>query len=206
MRELLTPLLVVISTLTIQSVNIPYDSAPPDMLQDIQIRQNASGITYNRNGYSYGIDADHDGQNTRAELLIKFSNSPVSFTNDTKRTVKSGEWFDNYTGVTFKNASDVDIDHLVPLYEVHLSGGHAWSDEKKRSFANDLGENSPLRITHRWTNRIPKNADDPAFYSPSYVPARCTYLYDWINIKRKWELSMDPQEADALRNQIRACA
>ncbi|MBT5072761.1 MAG: hypothetical protein HOM63_03420, partial [Kordiimonadaceae bacterium] len=104
-----------------------------------------------------------------------------------------------------QDADDVDIDHLVPLYEVHISGGHSWNHDKKRAFANDMGANSPLRITHRWTNRIPKNADDPTFYSPSYVPARCSYLYDWITIKRKWQLSMDPKEANAIRKQIRAC-
>jgi len=30
------------------------------------------------------------------------------------------------------------IDHMIPLKEVHLSGGHAWDAEKKQDFANDL--------------------------------------------------------------------
>jgi|GEM_PF-4494292 len=193
---------IIIAVLTMNSSSFGNHSDP---LYGIDIRPANMSVPYQRHLYAYGEDSDHDGQNTRAEILIKASLSPVTFTNDKNKTVKTGRWFDSYTGVTFKSAKDVDIDHLVPLYEVHISGGYAWSTDKKRSYANDLGPDSPLRITHRWTNRIPKNTDDPSKYSPSYVPGRCTYLQDWIAIKRKWGLSMDAVEADAIRKQFTAC-
>ena len=127
-----------------------------DPLAGIDIKPETVEIPYDRDSYSYGIDADKDGQDTRAELLLKSSITNVSFKDAKKHIVSSGKWFDPYTGVTFYNADHVDIDHLVPLYEVHLSGGAFWSNEKKRAFSNDISDGGPLRITHRWTNRIPK--------------------------------------------------
>ncbi len=180
------------------------DNLYGDPLNGIIIASPDHSVPYDRTQYDYGVDADGDGFDTRAEMLIKHSINRVSFAQNSKR-VKIGNWFDPYTGVHFKNANDVDIDHLVPLYEVHISGGHKWSDDQKRAFANDLGPQSPLRITHRWTNRVPKSADDPSHYTPSYVPGRCAYLKDWIMIKRKWDLSMDEAEANAIRKQYRAC-
>ncbi|MDG1708467.1 MAG: hypothetical protein P8H03_06875 [Emcibacteraceae bacterium] len=162
-------------------------------------------IPYKRSEYGYGSDIDQDGQNTRAEKLQLASLVPVEFRTLKKKHVKSGKWFDPYTGLTFRDANDVDIDHLVPLYEVHISGGAYWPKEKKRAFANDLSKNGPLRVVHRWTNRIPKNADDPSEYLPSWVPGRCQYLKDWISIKQKWDLFMDKAEARSIEKQLMAC-
>jgi hypothetical protein len=120
-------------------------------------------------------------------MLQRTSLVPVKFKTLKNKHVKSGEWFDPYTGITFKNADDVDIDHLVPLYEVHIFCGSDWSQEKKRAYANDLSKTGPLRVVYRWTNRVPKNADDPSKYSPSWVPGRCRYLKDWVSIKQKWD-------------------
>lgn len=198
MNENTTHLLVAmfLST-TFGSYTVIHDQSN-DPLFGIEIRQDDDLKPYNRALYHYT-------QRTRSALLTQKSLIPVTYTNPSQRTVKSGRWFDVYTGVIFRNARDVDIDHLVPLYEVHISGGHDWDQEKKQAFANDLSVNGPLRVTHRWTNRIPKNADDPSKYSPSYVPARCQYLKDWISIKRKWGLTADPDEAKAIRSQYKAC-
>ncbi len=195
----------VFSLASFQAGHLIMAAHSDDPLRGIKITEASNAESYDRHLYDYGIDADGDGKNTRAELLISRSEASVQFRSAKKRTVSHGRWFDPYTGVTFKNANDVDIDHLVPLYEVHISGGADWSARKKRAFANDLSDTGPLRITHRWTNRIPKNADDPTEYSPSWVPGRCAYLQDWINIKREWGLSMDKEEAEAIRKQMRAC-
>lgn len=205
MKDLITSLIIILSS----TINTPLGEGliaeSNDPLYGIDISPEYDHIPYVRKSYSYSVDYDHDGQYTRAETLISRSLVAVTFNDDRRKIVRTGKWFDAYTGVTFRRADDVDIDHLVPLYEVHVSGGYGWSNEKKRSYANDLGETSPLRVVHRWTNRIPKSADDPGLYSPSYVPARCTYLYDWIAIKRKWQLTMDPDEAASIRRQIKAC-
>jgi len=51
--------------------------------------------------------------------------------------VSHGLWVDSYTGMTFTQASDLYIDHVVPLAHAHRTGGANWSREQKRRFAND---------------------------------------------------------------------
>ncbi len=48
-----------------------------------------------------------------------------------------GKWRDLYTGRTYTKASDIDIDHIVPLGHAHKTGGAEWSRPKKRELAND---------------------------------------------------------------------
>lgn len=83
--------------------------------------------TYNRSDWGRWIDADHDCQDTRQEVLIRQSEVPVTFKTDKHCHVVSGKWTDPYTGEVITNASDLDIDHMVPLKEAHDSGGWQWT-------------------------------------------------------------------------------
>ena len=64
------------------------------------------------------MDEDGNCRDTRAEVLIASSTGRVHMRKN-GCSVDRGKWFDPYTGKTFTQASDVDIDHLVPL---------AWAD------------------------------------------------------------------------------
>lgn len=50
----------------------------------------------------------------------------------------SGRWVSVYDDKTFTDASGLDIDHLVPLANAWRSGANTWTQEKRKSFANDL--------------------------------------------------------------------
>ncbi|NEE55186.1 HNH endonuclease, partial [Streptomyces sp. SID8455] len=50
----------------------------------------------------------------------------------------SGSWYSQYDGATWSAASDVDIDHMVPLAEAWRSGASSWTNAQRQSFANDL--------------------------------------------------------------------
>ena len=43
-----------------------------------------------------------------------------------------------YTGMTFTKASDVDIDHIVPLAHAHRHGADKWTKEQRNDFDNLL--------------------------------------------------------------------
>ena len=91
-------------------------------LQDANDSNRAYSIVYNRTDWPHWIDEDKDCQNTRAEILIYHSAIPVTFQKDNHCTVKSGRWTGVYTGQVFTNASDIDIDHIVPLAHAHRNG------------------------------------------------------------------------------------
>ena len=70
----------------------------------------------------------------RAEILIRDSQTKVSF--DGCRVV-SGLWNLPYSGGSTTSASQIDIDHIIPLKWAHGHGGDRWSSERKKAFAND---------------------------------------------------------------------
>ena len=88
---------------------------------------------YDRNDWKHWIDENGDCQNTRHEVLIEESFESVTYTNETYCSVSTGKWYGNYTGQYYYNASELDIDHFIPLKNAHQSGGYSWSSTKKRS-------------------------------------------------------------------------
>ncbi len=50
----------------------------------------------------------------------------------------SGTWRSFYDGEVIRDASELDIDHIVPLAQAWRSGARAWSVERRKQFANDL--------------------------------------------------------------------
>ena len=126
---------------------------------------------YDRKAWKHWVDEDRDCQNARHEVLIEESLTPVTFKTDKGCRVVSGSWLGAYSGEVFTDASQLDIDHLVPLKEAHISGGYAWDAYRKRDYANDLSSPLGLIAVDKGLNRQ-KGASDPVDWLPpqqSYV-------------------------------------
>ncbi|MEI6155763.1 MAG: HNH endonuclease family protein [bacterium] len=152
---------------------------------------------YKRSYFKLWIDADHNGKNTRAEVLIAESLVAVHFT-ATGKTVSTGKWLSLYDGETWTRASDVDIDHVVALGEVWRSGGWSWSAARRQAYANDLGVPWTLRAVTDNVNQA-KSDDDPTNWLPPLTSANCVYLTDWVAVKIRWQLSVDAEERQSIR-------
>ncbi len=116
----------------------------------------------------------------------------------------SGLWFDPYTGLTFIDPSDIDIDHLVPLKEAHQSGAHAWDNDKRRQYTNDLDNPGHLIGVDDGTNQS-KGHKDPAEWLPPNENFHCAYVMAWVHVKRTWQLSVDADEAKVIRDVLAGC-
>ena len=103
-----------------------------------------------------------------------------------------------------RSPSPLDIDHMVPLCEAYESGAHAWDKARRKKFGNSLTADHHLIATWRSTNRS-KNKQVPADWLPPNKAYWCTYLNDWIAIKREWGLSMNRAEADTIRKGLLVC-
>ncbi|WP_144395596.1 HNH endonuclease [Pleionea sediminis] len=156
---------------------------------------------YNRSDWPHWIDEDHDCQDTRAELLITQSKLPVKYRNSKKCSVVAGSWYDPYSGKTWIKASDVDIDHIVPLKWAHGHGAQSWSKKKKREFANDL-EN--LLIVEDSLNQS-KGAKSPDEWMPPNHTYRCEYVVKFDAIVSKYQLKYIPSEARIIRKMLSKC-
>jgi len=176
-------------------------------LSNLVINDDFSTIpAYDRDIY-FGswIDEDSDCQDTRAEVLINESLSSITYRDSSGCVVDSGEWFDPYSNTIFYQASDVDIDHFVPLYEAFYSGAYLWPEYKRIEYANDLfGNNDHLIAVDKSENRT-KGKNPPQNWLPSNVTYHCEYVATWIDIKYSWELTITTAEFDFLERFIQSC-
>ena len=155
---------------------------------------------YNRSLFKHWIDDDKDGCDTRAEVLIE--EAIVKPKIGKKCALTGGKWISPYDAKTREKASDLDIDHLVPLAEAWRSGAWAWSASKRQAYANDLDESRALIAVSLGLNRSKGDKDVSAWLPPKGV---CTYVENWITVKVKWSLTADSKEMIVLNSYIKSC-
>ena len=159
---------------------------------------------YNRRDWRHWTDADRDCQDARQEVLIAESQSAVAYEAGDECRVEGGDWFGAYTGESFTDPGDLDVDHMVPLANAHRSGGWAWSKERKAEYANDLSYANHLIAVQASANRQ-KGSKGPEDWMPPRRGYWCQYATDWVTIKHLWGLTANPDEASALREMLETC-
>jgi hypothetical protein len=157
---------------------------------------------YNRDLFRHWIDADGDGCDTRREVLIAESLTPVSV--GARCSLSGGSWYSAFDGVSTTDASSFDIDHFVPLKEAWDSGAHGWDSVTRQRFANDLDYAGSLIAVSASSNRS-KGASDPAEWLPPNRSYWCVYLVTWVEVKIRWNLSADSSEVAAIRSAGAGC-
>ncbi|WP_280882381.1 HNH endonuclease family protein [Streptomyces pseudovenezuelae] len=157
---------------------------------------------YERSKFRHWIDADRDGCSTRAEVLLEEAvTAPEQGANC---QLNGGSWHSPYDDASFDVARALDIDHLVPLAEAWDSGASAWTAKQREAYANDLGDSRALIAVSAASNRS-KSDQDPATWQPPSTGYRCTYATDWIAVKTRWSLAIDPSEQAALTDILGPC-
>ncbi|MCV2395901.1 DUF4214 domain-containing protein [Actinotalea sp. M2MS4P-6] len=151
---------------------------------------------YDRSYFHHWIDANHDGCDTRQEVLkAEALNGTVPVGGGCP--VTSGFWYSYYDRTTTIVPADLDIDHMVPLSEAWDSGAWAWSAAQREAFANDLDWPASLVAVTDNVNAS-KGDRDPADWMPPDSQVACQYVTDWVTVKYRWNLTIDWDEYDAL--------
>ena len=172
---------------------------------EVHVRAVPSDIPrYDRHDWKHWNDADRDCQNARQEVLIAESLAPVGYADDRDCRVTTGSWVGPYTGETFGEAGDLDVDHMVPLGNAHLSGGWSWDAERRELYANDLSYPDHLIAVQARANRA-KGARGPEEWKPPLRSYWCEYAIDWIVIKNHWGLTVTEAELTALQEMLDTC-
>ncbi len=165
------------------------------LLNHLAVKKEAHATTSVRSKFTAWIDADQDGEDTRAEVLKSESLKKVSVDKDGE--VKTGKWISRYDGVTVTVASKLDIDHFVPLEEAWVSGAAGWTALKREAYANDIGSAAGLIAVSAHAARS-KGDREPNAYLPAQKSYRCTYVKNYIAVKARWHLSVNTAEKTAL--------
>ncbi|MEV5921954.1 HNH endonuclease family protein [Streptomyces pseudogriseolus] len=157
---------------------------------------------YERTKFRHWVDADRDGCSTRSEVLIEEAvTAPEQGANC---ALTGGSWYSPYDDTYFTQARALDIDHLVPLAEAWDSGASAWTAAERQAYANDLDDARSLIAVSAASNRS-KADQDPSTWQPPATGYRCTYATDWVAIKTRWALAVDPAEQAALAEILDSC-
>ena len=185
----------------------PPDAAPAESAAVIELEIAApylGEVRYDRAEWRHWTDDDGDCQDARQETLIAESAVPVEFRDADRCKVAAGRWIGPYTGTAVENPSDLDIDHVVPLYNAHKSGAWRWTAERKRRYANYLEYPGHLIAATASANRQ-KGAKGPEEWRPPDESYWCQYALDWASIKARWDLTATESEAAALREMSATC-
>jgi len=157
---------------------------------------------YDRDLFRHWSDADGDGCDTRREVLIAESVTPVTVGGSC--SLNGGEWVSAFDGVRTTDPSTFDVDHFVPLKEAWDSGADAWDETRREGFANDIEYAGSLIAVSASSNRS-KGASDPAEWLPPNGGYHCQYVITWVEVKLLWDLSADTVEIAALKNYGAGC-
>ena len=159
---------------------------------------------YSRSHWKLWVDEDGDCQNARQEVLVAESLVEVSFKGGKTCEVETGRWYGAFKGSYVDEPGKLDIDHLVPLKNAHDSGGWRWSADRKREYANFLGDPDHLIAVTAGANRS-KGAKGPEAWRPPDEGYWCRYAVDWTEVKFRWTLTMTEAEAKAVLDMLDTC-
>ncbi len=126
--------------------------------------------------------------------------------------VETGRWLDPYDDIYYYNASDVQIDHVVALYESWISGLGNLDSGLRRRFANTasleegvLPETSHSFLAVGAASNGEKGSSDPTEWMPRNEAYHCTYLKKWVLTKSQNGLLFDQAEADFIEGRAEEC-
>lgn len=156
---------------------------------------------YNRDDWKHWSDFDGDCMNTRHEMLLAQADSQVKLSPD-GCYVSSGVWLDPFSGKNYTRASELDVDHVVPLKWANDHGGGMWTREKKERFANDTIN---LLVVDDALNQA-KGAKGPSEWMPPNHAFRCDYLKIWQSVLKAYpSLKMSSSEHRIFTKQLSSC-
>ncbi|MFF3015449.1 HNH endonuclease family protein [Streptomyces sp. NPDC057939] len=159
---------------------------------------------YKRDLYKHwnrGLNAT-DGCDTRREVILSEAVEAPQVAAGCK--MSGGTWLSPYDDVVVTDAAGLDVDHFVPLAEVHDSGGFAWNAARRETYANDQA--SPLTLIAVTAKSNRSKADkDPAQWLPPAGGYHCEYAAQWTATKLRWNLAADDAERQALLGVAEDC-
>ncbi|KAF2200469.1 secreted protein [Delitschia confertaspora ATCC 74209] len=179
--------------------NIPTASTAKSLLTGLTVKAQGSSDGYSRDLFPHWI-TQSGTCNTREVVLKRDGTSVVQ---DSACAATSGNWYSPYDGATWTAASDVDIDHVVPLSNAWKSGASAWTTAQRQAYANDLTNPQLLAVTDN-VNQA-KGDKGPEDWKPPLTSYYCTYARMWVKVKSVYKLTITSAEKTALTSMLNTC-
>ncbi|KAL1595089.1 hypothetical protein SLS60_009776 [Paraconiothyrium brasiliense] len=179
--------------------NIPTTSSANTLLAGLTVKAQGSQDGYSRDLFPHWI-TQSGTCNTRETVLKRDGTNVVT---DSACAATSGTWKSPYDGATWTAASDVDIDHVVPLSNAWKSGASAWTTAQRQAFANDLTNPQLAAVTDNVNQS--KGDSGPEDWKPPLTSYYCTYAKMWVKVKSVYKLTITSAEKTALTSMLGTC-
>ncbi|MFF3767990.1 HNH endonuclease family protein [Streptomyces sp. NPDC001922] len=165
---------------------------------------------YDRDAFGYawmdsadGVPLARNGCDTRNDLL-KLHGRNVEFRTGSDCVVVSMDLHDPYTGkdIAWKKAkaTEVQIDHVVPLSYAWQMGAARWSEGKRQRLANDVLNLVPVS----GSANSAKRDSGPASWLPPSKAVRCSYAVRFAQVAAKYELPVTSADKTMMLQQCGA--
>ncbi|KAK0624056.1 hypothetical protein B0T14DRAFT_536700 [Immersiella caudata] len=178
---------------------IPSTSSAKTQLAALTVKAYVDDGTYDRDLFPTWNTIE-GSCNTREYVLKRDGTNVVV---NSACTATSGSWKSPFDGATWTQASDVDIDHMVPLKNAWVNGAKSWTTSKRSQFANDISSPELWAVTDN-VNQA-KGDKSPDAWKPPLTSFYCTYAKSWVQVKYKWALSITSAEKTALTSMLNTC-
>ncbi|WP_202918186.1 HNH endonuclease family protein [Streptomyces cavernae] len=151
-----------------------------------------TGYARDEFGYAWmdtadGVPLARNGCDTRNDLLRR-DGQKLRFRSGSDCVVVAMTLHDPYTGTTIEwrkqQASEVQIDHVVPLSYGWQMGASRWPEGKRKQFANDVLNLMPVE----GRANSAKGDSGPASWLPPSKQIRCAYAVRFAQVAIKYEL------------------
>ncbi|WP_144757221.1 HNH endonuclease family protein [Curtobacterium pusillum] len=186
-------------------------AAASDALQDLRALPVSDAYVpgYDRALFGQaGADVDHNGCDTRNDVLRRDLVDVVTKPGTRGCVVLSGTLHDPYTGRTIAftrgetSSLAVQIDHRYPLALAWRHGAASWTTEQREAFANDQTTN--LIAVDGQANED-KSDSGPGEWMPQHAGDACAYATSFVAVSTKWRLSIATDDEQALDRTLTEC-
>ncbi|WIV59843.1 HNH endonuclease family protein [Amycolatopsis nalaikhensis] len=178
---------------------IPTATTAKSELATLTVKADGTLDGYSRDKFPHWIDQG-GSCNTREVVLKRDGTNVVT---DSSCAATSGKWFSPYDGATWTAASDVDIDHVVPLADAWRTGAASWTTAQRQAYANDLTDPQLIAVTDNVNQE--KGDKSPDAWKPPLTSYWCTYAKMWVAVKYKFKLTINSAEKTALTDMLNRC-
>ncbi|MEU9981997.1 HNH endonuclease family protein [Streptomyces sp. NPDC050856] len=184
------------------------ESAARNLINRLATKGRGPRTGYDRDEFGHawmdtadGVPLARNGCDTRNDLLRR-DGRDLRFRSGSDCVVVAMTLHDPYTGKTIawrkQDASDVQIDHVVPLSYSWQMGSSRWPERKRQRLANDALNLLPVDGR---TNSA-KGDSGPASWLPPNSAVRCAYAVRFAQVALKYEL---PVTAPDKRMMLEQC-
>lgn len=184
------------------------EAAARKLIEELSAKGRGPKTGYDRDKFGYawmdtadGVPLARNGCDTRNDLLHRDGQN-IHFRSGSDCVVISMTLHDPYTGTTIawrkQQASEVQIDHVVPLSYSWQMGSSRWPLSKRKQLANDVLNLIPVE----GRANSAKGDSGPASWLPPNKQIRCAYAVRFAQVAIKYEM---PVTAPDKQTMLRQC-